>query len=130
VAERDHPRAAIDAARRDPVIPQEGDRLAAATAEVEDELLARKEREVARDPLADLILGAAVAALELEVDVLLARLGDRGRCGPRCFYSAALRALQGSRFGRFGQGEGGAQAPQEVARLAPVAIELLVGAGE
>ena len=71
-AHRHHPGAAVDAARRDPVVAQQRQRLATAAAEVERRSPRGLEiGQVAGDALADLLLGAAIPPLELEVGVLL-----------------------------------------------------------
>jgi hypothetical protein len=100
------------------VIAQQGQGLPAAAAEVEHRRALRQVGEIGqvrRDAFADLLLGAAIPAFELEIAVLLVRAGDP-------LYRGLLPIAH--------SGEGGAQAAEEVAGLAPVAVELLVGAGE
>ena len=94
---------------------QELQGLPPAAPQVEDLALALEVGQVDRDPLDDLLLGAAVAALELEVGLLaldLRRRPDR-----------RVRA-------RLGGGDQRPEAAPQVAALAAVAVELLVDAGE
>ena len=101
------------------MIAQQGERLAAAAAEVEHRSgQVLKVGQIGGDPLADLLLRAAIAPLQLDVADLLVGAGDR------------LDAAGGLRRRRADGGERGAEPAQQVAHLAPVAVQLLVGAGE
>ena len=119
-AERHHAGAAVDAARRNPLVAQQRQRLAPAAAHVQHgpRDLAQP-RQIGRDPLPDLLLGAAVAALQLQVAVLLVGAGD------------GVHRVDGlSRFGGLDDRQRRPKAAEEIPDLAPVAVDLLVGAGE
>src|SRR6185312_3329103 len=102
-----------------PPLPQQGQGLAAATAEIEHGGAGGQiveERPVGRDALVDLLLGAAVAALQLQVAMLLVRAGDDlGRRSLRSGLHGCQRA---------------AEAAEQIPGLPPVTVQLLVGAGE
>ncbi len=72
-----HRSAEVDATRRHAAGGEQRERLAAAATEVEHFAAPLEHRQVARDAFGDLGFGAAEAALELEVDMLLLGLDQR-----------------------------------------------------
>ncbi len=138
-AVRHHLGAAVDAAHGEAGGGEDAQRLAAAAAEVEQRRRAREVRQVGRDALGDLLLGAAVAALELDVAALGEGAGQRRRRRDRPLTAlpyadghvaaAGRRTLSARRRGgpvRVGRQQRRARPRQQLARIRAVRVDLAV----